>query len=314
MEITELRNRIVGNDLPRLIVLNGPEIALKDIYLKQVIKKIDLPVSEIQFFSELKPKLSQRSLINKSQIYIVRQDEEIVSNEKYQDLLENVTRDYVILTYTKLNKGSKFYKRFKDNIYDFEFLDETTLTRYIQKDYSLSEYNCKELIKMCSSDYSRILLELDKVQNYCLAKGLSPIKINDVFTEMKLNRLIYEDPQDAIFDMIEAILRNKQKETYRLYEHSKAIGESNINILYNLYNNAKYVLQVQTANTKDLEKTTGLNKYQVKYAKEKMGYFAPEKLLYLMRLIFEVDRNIKIGEIDEEISVNYVLAKFFSMK
>ena len=178
------------------------------------------------------------------------------------------------------------------------------MSKYLAKEIDLSERSMKILTEICEFDYGRCLLEIDKIKHYSQTMALT---YEASFTELLKSGIIYEPPYDAIFDFVDAVLRRKSKLAYNLYQQCQDIGESNLAMLSVLFNNARAVLQVQSCKSKDISKSTGLTGFQIKCAKDKCGIYRNRELVDMMRLIQKVERSIKTGEIDEAISVEYVL-------
>lgn len=135
-------------------------------------------------------------------------------------------------------------------------------------------------------------------------------KYDEAFEVLLKDGTIYIPPKDAIFDFVKAVLQNKPRLAYDLYQDCKDIGEATLVMLSVLYNNAKQVLQVQSCNSKDIAKSTGLTGWQIRNAKECVGKFGNGDLVYLMRLIQKVESGIKAGKMDESIAVDYILVNF----
>ena len=95
---------------------------------------------------------------------------------------------------------------------------------------------------------------------------------------------------------------------YKLLQDCKDIGESSLAILSVLFNNTKQLLQVQTCESKDIEKTTGLTYWQIKNAKECLNVYSNNNLIYIMKLIQSTERKIKSGLMEEQIAVDYVVS------
>ena len=74
-----------------------------------------------------------------------------------------------------------------------------------------------------------------------------------------------------------------------------------------LYTNFKTILLIQSCNSKDICKTTGLQYYQVKYNQDKLDYYTISELVNILRNIQKVEKGIKTGTIDEVISLDYLL-------
>ena len=130
---------------------------------------------------------------------------------------------------------------------------------------------------------------------------------DEVFEKLVDEGVIYVPPADAIFDLVDAILKRQINRVYDLLYQSYAVGEANMVILSVLYNNAKQVLQVQACDSSDICKTTGLTQFQVKCAKERLDYYSIGELVDMLRLIQKIQKGIITGEIDDYMAVEYLL-------
>jgi len=302
MEIQELKCLIKDNNIPNFLVFTGEEYAIQKIYIKQIAKVKNLTVRYIDSVMDILTELGSISFLKVNYLYVVLDDKELISNEKLQtELIDRLKTDILILTLTSVDKRLKFYKTYKQSFVEFNALKSEMVKRYIQKEIDLSDKNCDRLIEACEGSYSRCLLEIDKIKRYT---GNS----NKAFEQLLADGTIHQPPKDAIFDFVKAVLQNHARLAYSLLEECKAVGESNLAILSVLFNNAKQVLQVQTCESKDIEKTTGLQYWQIKNAKECCGVYSINNLIYIMKLIQSTERRIKTGEIEESIAVEYVVS------
>ena len=170
--------------------------------------------------------------------------------------------------------------------------------------------NCKDLIDICESDYSRILLEIDKIEQYQAGYGKDKEKLkpyDGCFLDLVRAGVIYRPPKDAIFDFVNAVLDRDPNLAENLLEQSYAVGEANMVLLSVLYNSFRNLLQVQTANAKDVGKQCGLNGFQIKNVKPYVGNYSVSELIHALRVIRKVEMGIKTGRISDEVSVQYVL-------
>ena len=311
MTVQEVKTQIKNKSVKHFYIFAGQESKVIDIYINKIAECRKLEVVRADCISEIYSKFLSKSLVANDYCYVLRDDKELLTQDKLWDSLavENVQgNNIVILVLTNVDKRSKFYKRFKDDIVEFEHMPENVLIKYIKKELPLSEQNCKKLIDICESDYNRILLELDKIKQYKACDIFEDDNESDkIFRELLAQGVIYQPPKDAIFDFVDCVLKHKVNQSFELLENCCGVGESNIVLLSVLYNNVKQVLQVQSCQSKDIPKTTGLTAWQVKCAKEKCGYYTIGDLVDFLKLIRRVEKGIKTGEIDESISVDYVL-------
>ena len=315
MTVQDVKTQIRNKSVKSFYIFTGSESKVIDVYVNKISECKGIEVVRADSISEIYSKFLSKSLVTNDYCYVLQDDKELLTHDKLWDSLavENVQgNNIVILVLTGVDKRGKFYKRFKDDIVEFEHLPDSVLTKYIRKEIPLHDKNCKKLIDICESDYSRILLEVDKIYWYaqrwyveCI--GGKWVDYDAAFLDLINQGVIYQPPKDAIFDFVNAVLKGKVVKSFELLRNCYGVGESPIVLLSVLYNNVKQVLQVQSCTSKDIAKTTGLSAWQVKCAKEKCGYYSIGDLVYFLKLIRKVEKGIKTGEIDESISVDYVL-------
>ena len=131
---------------------------------------------------------------------------------------------------------------------------------------------------------------------------------DEAFERLLKDGTIAVPPQDAIFDLVDAILKRQRKGVYDLLEQCYAVGEANMVILSVLYNNANQVLQVQACEDRDVCGTTGLTSWQVKCAREKCGHYSIDELFNILKLIQKVQKDIITGRLEDSIAIDYLLA------
>ena len=130
---------------------------------------------------------------------------------------------------------------------------------------------------------------------------------DEAFEKLLNDGVIYIPPYDAIFDLVDSILDRKVNKTFDLLEQSYAVGEATMVMLSVLYNNAKAVLQVQSYEGNNLSSATGLTGWQIKNAERHKYKYSNTELLDMLKLIHKIERGIKLGLIEDEWAVSYLL-------
>jgi DNA polymerase III delta subunit len=188
-------------------------------------------------------------------------------------------------------------------------MKQDVLVKYIQKEISLSAQSYNKLIEVCESDYSRILLELDKIKRYSVAEK---VKEETAFCTLMAEGAIFQPPKDAVFDFVDAVLKGKKSLAFELLKSSYEFGEATMVLLANLYNSTKQLLQVQSfKGDGKITEATGLTPFQVKLASERKGRNSNGDLIYLMRLVRDTEKGIKTGAIEEQMAMPYILANYW---
>lgn len=307
MEVSALHSQLKSKILADFYIFSGPEWAIQKTYINQIAKISGLTIKYIDSISGIYSKLKHPTMLSTNYIYVLRDDKEIINTEKIHPELLNglVGKNILILLLTNPDKRTKFYHTFKDMMYEFEALKPAVLKKYIQKLVELSDSNAERLMDVCEHDYGRCLLEIDKIKRF---DAENPDK---AFKELLKSGTIYIPPRDAIFDFVDAVLCDDVKDSFSLYQQCLAVGEAKMVMVSVLYDNAKAVLQVQSCESKDISKTTGLTGWQIRNAKEKVGYRSNSSLINIMEQCRKVEVGIKTGKIEEEVAMDYILANIF---
>lgn len=309
MDIYTVKSHIQTKKPNSYYIFTGPETEVMNIYINQLAKVLNATVKRPDSLADLSDKAHSASMIPQRVVYVIRDDNEFLKDEYIRKKVIQpgvFGNDILIFVYTSIDKRSKLHKEQKDNIVEFEPLPESVLIKYIQREINLSTENCRKLIEVCESSYSRILLEIDKIKHYP-NRG----SVDKSFKELMTTGAIYNPPYEAMFDFVHAVLTNKVERAFNLLEQSYATNTPTMAILANLYNSTKHLLQVQTCPSANVIEVTGLTPFQVKLAKGRVGYNSVETLVRLLRLVRSVEKGIKIGEIDESIAVASILTKLW---
>ena len=308
MELIDLQKQIINKNLDLFYIFTGDEIAIQKIYINKIAEVANLEIEYTDSFKNICNKLQQNNIFNTKKLYVILDDMEFTKQEKawlnFDYSMNN--GNLIIFKFNNLDKRGKYYKNYTQSIIEFNRLSDDVLIQYINKDLpTLSKDNCKKLIDICNGSYNQILLEIDKIQNYQHNKEV--INMNIDFTMMEINGLFHKEISDITFDFIDKVMHRDIENIYKLYGKLLQIGESNIKLLSLLYTNFKTILLIQSCDSKDICKTTGLQYYQVKYNQDKINVYSTGELVYILRKIQEIESSIKKGLIDEAITIDYLL-------
>lgn len=306
MEITEIKSHIKNKSFNNFYIFSGSEWKIQRLYLDQISKVSGKELKYIDSITDIYGRRNNTSFIKKSYLYVVRDDKELIQNEKIQSQLNSIIgSNILILILTSVDKRLKFYKSYQDRICEFGSLKPEILKKYIQKEVNLSDNNCDKLMEICEYDYGRCLLEIDKI------KCFDSRATNSAFEHLLKAGIIYQPPKDAIFDFIDAILDADINLSFNLYHQCLAVGEATMVMLSVLYNNTKALLQVQSYKGNNLEKATGLTAWQIMNAKKHLNKRSIRELLDIIEYCQESQQAIVTGKIDEEFIMENLLTKIF---
>lgn len=315
MEVQELKKLIKENNIPNFLIFTGEEYEVQRQYIKQIAKVKNLSIYYAEDIDEIWRNLDTQSLFSVDRLYILRDDKELLTNEKvYNRILDKLANNMLILELTSADKRLKMLKQYNNSIVEFNALNEAILKQYIQREIDLNDRNCSILMEICEYNYGRCLLEIDKIKKYkadTRPTTLQSNDINSIFVHLLDDGTIHIPPRDVIWDFIKAFLQNKPLQAYELYQELKELETPTFAILSNLYNNTRAVFQVQTCSSDNIEKSTGLTKWQIRNAKECINRFSTRDLVVIMRIIQRTESWIKQGKIDESIAIDYIFTSVF---
>ena len=309
MDVSDVKNQIRELNIQPFYIFTGEEWKVQEIYTHKIAEVSGKKYRYVHSISDVWHNITNSGLFAKPCCYVVRDDVDILQNEKLQEqLTKDILQDnIIILLLTNIDKRTKFYKKYKDNIVEFKHLKPEILKKYIKKViYSLSDATCDKLMKLCNYDYGRCLLEIDKIKHHAKATQAEDMP-NNVFELLLFDGTIYTPPKDAIFDFVDCILNADSIGSFKLYDECIRCGEATLVMLSVLYNNAKAVLQVQSCESSNIEKVTGLTYWQINNAKNHLRVFSNSELIDIMRICQECESGIKSGTIDEQYAMKYVL-------
>lgn len=175
MQVAEIKNDIKSGNVRDFYIFSGDEWKVQEIYINQLAKAKNLRIKRINSINDIYVQLRNKSFLSSNFCYVVRDDEAFISNEQLWSQVKDLkifAGNIYILQLTNLDKRTKFYKAFQDEICIFEHLEPKILKKYIQKEIDLNDKNCQVLMEICEYDYGRCLLEIDKIRRYVDARGV----------------------------------------------------------------------------------------------------------------------------------------------
>lgn len=312
MKLPDLQKQIVSGNFDTGYIFVGEEVAVMDIYLKKMA--VAFEYTRVESAKEAFYRTVNRGMNPRTRLFVVRDDPDFLKNDAGWPLVfkEAKRSDVVVLIYSKLDKRSKFYKYFKDDIVEFEKLSTQILTKYIQKELpGMPEKDCARLAEMCECNYSRILLECNKIKMYSRVHDFpkTPMDLNKAMSILIEQGVIFQPIGDITFQFTDAVLVRDIKTSGKLLQQVRKKGESEILLLSVLYNGFKHILMYQGIglNSNHISEKTGLTGWQVMNAKQKAGHYTISELVHALKVIRKVEKGIKTGQIDADISLEYAV-------
>lgn len=310
MKPSELKSQMKTRSFQSCYVMAGEEVQVRDIYIDKIVEMSGKQRVNAESVKDIYSELRKKSMLGGSKVFVIRNDFEFVDDDKSWKITNDsiIGDNMVILVFSMLDKRKKFYKQFKDDICEFEPLDDRILIKYIKKEIDLSEKNCQTLIGICEKSYARILLEIDKMKSF---QQKIDMKADYIFSDFLEGGLLYRPARDCIFEFVDACMSRKCKKAFDLMQESFESGEASLVMISVLYNNVKQTLQLKTCDSKDVSRSTGLTGWQIKCVSPYVSKWQVWELLDAMEILRKCEIGIKTGKIEDCMAMPYALVNIF---
>ena len=313
MELLDLMKRIGNNDIPHFLIFFGDEQKIIDIYIQNIVQSVDGKKVVVDNVSQAIKDNGKKSLDKSIKVYVATEDTAFFTkDESWENIRKSMHKNYLILRYHSLDKRSAFVRKNQQNIVEFSHLSYDVLQQYIYRDLpDLSDENASKLISYCNNDYGRILLEVDKIKQYneyiaCFTNGIS---IDKCFEELDKQGLFHKEIGDITFELTGAVLGGYPEKAIQKLDEAKRKGEPAMMIASILYNGFRNLLAYQGLgkNKQGAMERTGMTKGELYGCTKNVGGYNVEEVKRNMLFCQKVESGIKMGTIDEDIALEYLV-------
>lgn len=309
MELVDLMKRISSNDIPHFLILFGEEQTILNIYLTHILEVTNTKHISADSVSYVMQNINKKSLDKSIRLYVVQDDMSFLKAESSWETVRNtLTKDYIILRYHSLDKRSAFAKKNQQNLVEFSRLTKEVLHTYISKDLpDLSDKNSSKLIEYCNYDYGRILMEIDKIKQYSSIR--TDLTIDSCFVQLDKQGLFHKEIGDITFELTNAVLGGYPDTAMQKLDEAKRKGEPAMMIVSILYNGFRNLLAYQGlgSNKQGAMERTGMTKGELYGCTKNVGGYSIAEVKRNMLKCQEIESGIKMGTIDEDIALEYVV-------
>lgn len=309
MKLVNLMKAISENSIPHYLVLFGEEQAILNIYIQHIAQ--DYKTVRCDTVAHALSQVGKKSIDKSNKVYIVNEDIAYTKAEENWKSVEQTfdkSRHILLIRYHSLDKRGKFYLNNKQNSVEFTYLSKDVLISYInQKLPDLSEKNASKLVEYCSNDYGRILLEVDKIKQYSSVR--TDLTIDSCFVQLDKQGLFYKEIGDITFELTNAVLGGYTETAIQKLDEAKRKGESAMMIASILYNGFRNLLAYQGlgSNKQGAMERTGMSKGELYGCTKNVGGYSIAEVKRNMLKCQEIEAGIKMGTIDEEIALEYIV-------
>ena len=309
MKLVDLMKAISENNIPHYLVLFGEEQAILNIYIQHIAQNYKIVHCDTVAYAL--SQVGKKSIDKSNKVYIVNEDNAYIkAEESWKNVKQTFdkSRHILLIRYHSLDKRGKFYLNNKQNSVEFTHLSKDVLISYInQKLPDLSEKNASKLVEYCSNDYGRILLEVDKIKQYSSVRA--DLTIDSCFVQLDKQGLFHKEIGDITFELTNAVLGGYSETAIQKLDEAKRKGEPAMMIASILYNGFRNLLAYQGlgSNKQGAMERTGMSKGELYGCTKNVGGYSIAEVKRNMLKCQEIEAGIKMGTIDEEIALEYIV-------
>lgn len=336
MSYSLIKNMCDKNNLPNYLVLYGNEEYYIDYSIKYIKDKyIDESYEDMNYaqfekmpslsdyfeFSGTFPFMSEKKLCVLKEADFLKSTGSLDKKEE-EKLIENIDSNDSCITVFVIKDGKpdsrkKIVKKLKEKkgLVEFSRLGEGELTKYITDEFKKHKYN----ISMSDANYlannsgyleyeSNVSLyhvnnEIHKIMSHNIEK-------KDVTTE-DLDLLMIKSVESNIFRLVDYICENNKKKSFEILDEMLLNNIAEHFIIHMITRQYRMLYQYVVLQKKGYTYNDIINKMKIKnfiaskLAKQSKN-LKMETIEYYMRRFLEIDKKIKVGEIDSRIGLELI--------
>lgn len=294
MELKQLKQLIIDKkdiELPLIFVDNVG--LLSSQYIKAIAENTHKELIYIETLNDI-PQVNNDifGAIDNNIIYILKID-------KLSENIENI-KNIIIVT---KNIDKNINKNIIINIPEIE-------------DWQLLDY-IKTKIKGCTENQFNFLFENLKSEPLRLDHELDKVAIFPEASRKFILQQMFDDgcfddlTSFNIFSISNALITKNIEETSHILEKIKNIDVNAIGLTTILYNNFKNIINIQLGFNPTAD-SLGLSQKQFNALKYRINRYSGEKLINIFKIILNIDKKLKLGELPVEIIIDYLVLNILS--
>lgn len=309
-----------------ILLLYGADLYRSKEKLEEIIenyKKARKSLLNLKFFEDKELSFEEFcnnffsfSMFSEKKLFIIKKP---FLNQEFKDkFLKEIKRfinsENIIIFYetTEILATDKFLELLKKNgkVQEFKPLKGIFLKNWIKKEVEKhkSKIDLKAIDKLISfvgNDTWRIANEIKKLISF---KKNQRVEVEDI------EKIVKEEIDINIFEMIDAIGLKDKKKALKLLHQQIEKGENSLYLLSMINFQFRNLLTIKELVEKNMPyffilKKTQLNPFVFKKAYEQSQRFTLLELKRIYRKIFQVDFDIKTGKIEQEIALDLLIVK-----
>ncbi|XCS12306.1 DNA polymerase III subunit delta [Aeribacillus pallidus] len=274
---------------------------------------------------ETMPFLGERRMVVVKNPYFLtseKKKEKVEHNlKKLEQYVENpapFTVFVFLLPHEKIDERKKLTKQIKKAATVVEmnsFSEEETVKWIKEKAEAENVAMEKEAIDELMEKTSGNLMIIDKeMEKLCAYVGSG----NELTTEM-VKQLVARSLEQNVFDLIDAVVKKKTEEAFKIFYDLLKINEEPIKILSLLTQQFRLLYQVKQLSKSGygqdrMASSLKVHPFRIKLALKQEKQFSASELQSIIKALAETDFEIKTGKKDRQLALEFLLLKLFQQE
>lgn len=299
MKLEELNKNIKQHKVSDSLIIfkNTDSDFIANQYITEIANQHNLTKVNINDLSEIKTSATIFDKFMPEVLYIYRTDKFTFDN------VSLTNNKNIIISCNSMPK--KIEALFEDYVVTVPKLETWQLKDFaLTQLVSVDEPTVDWLIQICNNNIDRIALEVDRI------KVFSEDDRQYIVADFNRDYIYGDLTQYKIYDFTNAIITRNFSKVASLYNELINLDYSPFGLMILLYNNFKTIIEIQTDASATAEKYN-INPRQFNAIKHNINYYTNEQLAHIFLILTGLDKEIKSGNFDTNLVLDYLLTNIF---
>lgn len=323
MKYIELKKHL-KSEIDNTYIIFGEDRYLCFDALKKIEAKAAISIKDMNYVVLSGESVTAKEIIESANTYpfgdiyrLVVVKNFLPKNKDDRDILQKYISsplNSTILVFFNIDSVDSFKGIEKITKVDCSKIDSKVISSYItnelaKNNIASSNDAINTLILYCNSDMSKITNELEKLISYVYD---TKILTNDIVKEF-----VTQDKEYQVYELAEFIAKDDIKNAIDLTEKFSTKSNTGFQIVTTLYNNYRRALFISLNKEKtssEIAQLLGIKEFAVKMLKNQIQFYTSKKLKKIVDMINVFEKNIKNGEIKENIAIKLIIFNILDIK
>ena len=225
----------------------------------------------------------------------------------------------LIFSSEEINEKVAFVKQLKSlaRVYDFCPLEEGQLIAFAKKRFAAAGVNIKDSVLRMMVDLSGYKNRESDYHIYNLVNDIEKAVAHSNGSEVREEDISFSingDMDTYMFDFIDAVSTNHKEKAFTIMHNMLTSGAAVFSIIGMIASQIELMVQVKELrespmNLMEISKKLKIHEFRVKKAAAYGDRFSLEKLKKVLSSIYDVDKDIKMGNLDAKIALELFIAR-----